>query len=248
MHRRIPERNRPSPEPSLVIMDRADKLSLTISALALIVACASAVFSIHQDRRRETEAVVIEFAVDRQTLGSQQLPLPGPASVGTLYWRGFIANNGSVPVSVVAYELYGVRQNLFTHSRMDQGLFDEEGRPLKFPFTVSPGSAVAVEMRTGWILTSEVVRALKTAFPTDTIVSRRDIDVHLARVGLDLFGNNAELKSYGDDTYTISAPGLSGTLREAKYLISFRTARGNQFSSMFSSYGFLKQAAGWIDR
>ncbi len=216
-----------------------EQITIAFSVLALALSAASAWYTVLRDRRQDTESLAVSINPERGDYETELLGFVGerPSQI-VLNWHGFIANNGSIPVSIVSFDVWGVgKPNLFTHSHMNLGLFDSDGKQIVLPMVVEPGHATPIEIRTGVMLATAVEGILGTRFPIGQKVRYIEVLKHVARSGKDLFGNDIKYQEFGDNTYSFEGPDPSRDVRQPVFLWSFSTARSNKFTFTSSFYG-----------
>ncbi len=217
-------------------MTKSERLNLGISLLAAGLSVVSFGYTVLRDRQQGAESVVL--TMDRE-LGDYKTDMLGFAdempSLVALQWRGFLANTGTTPVSFTGYEVRGVKENIFSHSKMDLGLTDPDGNLVSFPLNLESGKAIGLRLRTGRMIPGSVSRVLASTFPVGTAPDLEAVVKHLARSGFDLFGNEVSFKEFPGGVYMIEGPNRQ-KIENPTYLLTLTTAKGNQFSSSFSYY------------
>jgi hypothetical protein len=217
-----------------------EKLTLSISTFALAIAVATFGYTVVQDRQEKTEQLSLSVTERRSEYPVEIMPGFGsltPALIA-LDWSALIANNGSTPVSVVEYELYGTRPNgnRFTYSRLNLGLRDADGTELELPILLDPGHAVRVNVTTGVMVIDSVYRALMTRFRVGDRPWYDEVWRTLARQGIDIWGNRVKFQEWGESDFAFEGP-APAEQRKIQFVLVLRTARGQEIVSEFGPYG-----------
>lgn len=213
--------------------------NLIISLLALVVSLGTLGYTIAHDRaeQREDLAIGVQEALgDYQTIVQSGMGPAQPARVAVA-WEGLIANNGSVPVTIVGYELRQVAPTEMWYTGLDMGVTDVAGNRLTFPLSIDPGKAVAFRVRTGVLVDSQTYNRIADQYPLGSKPEFRTLVKSLARLGIDLNGNPVQYREVAPGSAIIAGPSLedSTTIRPS-YMVALRTTRKTVVADVFSAY------------
>lgn len=216
--------------------------NLLISLLALVISLATLGYTIAHDRAEQREDIAVgvqEVLGNYQTLVQRGIGPAQPARVAVA-WEGLIANNGSVPVTIVGYELRQLTPAEVYYTGLDMGVTDVAGKRLDFPISVDPGKAVAFRIRTGVLVDSQTYNQIANQYPIGSSPRFGTLVKSLAQLGIDLYGNQVEYRELTPGSGTITGPPLDdpATVRPS-YLLALRTTRRTVVRDVFSVYDLL---------
>lgn len=211
-----------------------EKLNFGISLFALLVSLSSGIHTFIRDRRSDAEQLVVSATRRTESYATQVFRAGPSVAQVSLDWTLLIANNGTIPLSVTGYDIWGEAQNRYTHTRMDLGLFRPDGTLVKLPMSIEPGHAEGLVVRTGHWLPHEVQQVATETLTGVSHLAFSELQKQFARRGFDIFGNRVAIKEWGNE-YTITGPS-SQSLKQPTFLLTIRTARGQTASSSLRFY------------
>jgi len=215
-----------------------DKAAITVSCVSLLISGASLAYTVLNNWRQTKEALLLH--VEARS-GSYQTEILGyedaKSSVIVLDSTGVLENIGSVPVSVMDYQLYELRPSKGQYLLMDQGIHDQSGERLALPVALEPGHSVTFVVKTGISIPASASKVLSEEFPSGTKATLEVIAGCLLRHGMDLLGRPIRRVPYSDGSFGIRFDDSDAPI--PSFSLVLRTARGNRFEATFCPVQFL---------
>jgi hypothetical protein len=223
--------------------------SLLISILALCVSVIAIIVSAMQNKNALTEQqrqFAIIYSEDLSLSLNPCVTSIYPAykityiklgeigQVVQLYCELTISNTGNQALSILDYSLsIGDHPDAMYYSGIDGGLWLSKHQLIELPLHLQPGESKIALLLIGIPLSQNVVSVL-TRLQASGTLSFSNVNIELAKLGIDLFGNKIELKEYGKGAYTISNDNKNQIAPTVWLRMS--TARGNVFSTSANYY------------
>ena len=227
---------KPKPAPANTY---AGKWTELVALGSFLISCASLFLSLYVLRLSHVERLTVEV----YPFGSRDFATvvwrdtPEQTGVVQVFWEALLSNTGDRRLSVVSYDVRDVTngQNAVYNS-LKGGLFDTRERPLSLPITLEPGESTLLLLKIGLLLHPRAVEVLQEAVPFGKPISRTDLQIALAKAGIDIYGNPIELTTYpGGKRFLIGAPPEKRT--EQAIQIHFSTGGGLRVQRVNSWYG-----------
>jgi hypothetical protein len=213
-------------------MTRTDKLTLTISFLALIVSAGSFYFSWYSYNKSNIEDISIIATPNGMNYKTYLSP---NSSILPVEWVAIISNNGDKTSSIVNYSINQIRDNgnEAWFAGLDQGVFDESYRPLSFPIDIESGKSKKIILRVGIWQNSSVRRIFHNAGFDSKSIKAYTLRDTLFKHSIDLYGNKVEAQFLNDSLFSAKWP--DGTNTDL-YKLSLKTARRFNFDADLTLY------------
>ncbi len=217
---------------------KKDYLSIILSIIAIVVASTSLFVSSRTQQLSIIDEFITQLAIPAKN-SMIHLSRVGSGELGFLITAPFeftLTNTGNRRLSITQYEIYALNSwgGKYWYSGIDGGLLDSKGNPLHLPLVLDIGVSNKGYILVGMLASDVAIRTLQAINPSSSTISRRDLDVALAKHGIDLFGNKVVLKDYGSDSYIIEGPGLAKKL--PKLIVVFHSGKGVVISAEASWY------------
>lgn len=218
-----------------------------VSAISAIISIAFSLLALYQSYQAQSkssqERILLEvsrysgdYDVDIKDWGGRQ-PLPGVLST---YWECLVANNGDAAVSLTSYDV-GVASSAsgpLSYTGLNQGLFDQDLRPLTLPLNLEPGKGTKLFIRLGIALGPKAYQTLKEAEQNGIPHTITAVNKALAAKRLDVYDNSTEPFFEGSKVAGFKVFDMS---REQLFLITFRSARGAHVSDTTRWYDLVER-------
>ena len=151
--------------------------------------------------------------------------LPAVSYILTIRFNVGIQNDNEQTLSIVSYHLQSRLNNIsMNYAEIDQGIYDEAGRPIQMPFLIESGAFRNIILKIGVVLYADSKSTKKLM---DDLGPDRELTMHRF---IDLLQDLEKEKKQG---------GVSSQATEKQKLtLSFKTGRGN---TLISSFGFTRQ-------
>lgn len=238
LHEKVPA---PPPSPRTATFDRGDIVSLSVAGLSLLVALASLLFSIKSQYEAKAEYLAIEFSPHQALDEGRLLPFANGVGVPGIFqepWGCMLSNNGDRTISIVEHEVWiATDKGKMFYSHISGGFLDREGSSVPMPVVLEPGQSRLLYLSVGLLIDESAATILAERFGGAKVVSRREVEIILAKAGLDLYGNERSITQYAGGEYTIAGPGPDR--KEQVFVVVLRTGRGHLFSATASLYAGL---------
>ena len=201
--------------------------SIWIASLSLVVALASFFVSYRTQQLSVADELAVRISIPHASspiqISSTEFGLMG--TLVTVSVDFTLTNTGNRKLSVTRYEVYALSTSggKIFYSGIDGGLVDAKGNPLHLPLTLDIGESANGFVRIGMLADSAAVRTLQASNPT-TSIARHELDLALAKQGIDLFGNKVTLNQFSGGSYSIVGPGPEG--KSPRVVVVFQTGKG----------------------
>lgn len=156
----------------------------------------------------------------------------------SVHWEVFLSNKSDKDTSIISYEMVEILLNkspeIKSYTGLEQGVFvfeEHKLSPLKFPFSIPAGGTMALYIRAGLMMDPRAYALVTKNLKQEKQIDLNQVERYLRSNGIDLYGNKYTLNT--KDMFS-----LPSDLKEQKFAISFKTARGTEVTDAISWYTF----------
>ena len=224
-------------------MERKDKIAIWISGVALIIAIFSLLLAWKAYRidkisfnKENTEDLYLKVSWHHESYDTQINRGFGelfPATI-PLRWNLMIGNNGKIPISVTRTKIIQIARN-YPIDYSGIGILTTDGKtPIDYPLNIPPGETKEIVIVVSVLINADIYKTIESKYPIDTKVSRRSLMRHLARQGIDLYGNELSLREFEDGNMMITHQAKKENLQI--FQLKIETTRNSDKIINFSEY------------
>lgn len=220
-------------------MELKEKLGILFSSVALIIAIASFSLSFLVYQRDGKEDLLIKLTPHHHGYESGVIQGYGtdyPAMIPFM-WDCLIVNNGRIPITISKTKTIQVSPGFpLDHPRVSSAFLDDQQEVVSIPMTLQPGESKVIFFSTTILLTPEIYNLIKDEYPIGSKVLSHKLKSHLAKKGVDYYGNKVKQTIYPGGGQTIEYPSKVSRWNQQVFVLNVTTTRNKEFSFMFSEY------------
>lgn len=220
-----------------------EKINITTSVGAIIIAVISLIFSYYSYKNGQTEKINIianNVYTDYQTKimkVSDQVVVP-------LYWEIMIINNGEKTMSITDFSVENINKDATLYiSHLFDGLFlnfeDFDDNKIELPLIINSGESKKLYIRIGILCSKEASKILEIKndlstelFQNGKWINLKEIKEQLAENHIDYFGNKVEITYDNGKIVSIETE----TKKQQELKVIFKTGKNTTFERYLYTY------------
>lgn len=218
-----------------------EKINITTSVSAIIIAIISLAFSYYSYKDGQTEKVNI---IANYVYGDYQTKILKVSDqvVIPLYWEIMVRNNGEKTMSITDFSIENKNATLYV-SHLFDGLFlhfeDFDDNKIELPLIINSGESKKIYMRIGILCSKEASAILEKKnelsselFQNGKWINPQEIKEQLAENNMDFFGNKVKTE-YDDGKIVLME---TETKTQPEFKIIFKTGKNTTFERYLYTY------------